>query len=162
MDRLQAAVQNDPNANRDQAFRYLREVQNATLRHGVLQNELDDTQRTVSGLNTRVDSAETVLGHINAEASKANARLAELHREVAFLKSQASEQEAKKAAVVAEAVAVKERADLIQTTMESLAKDREKSVLLLRNFAPRFDVALVLAQPDTPQHGRRNPRTPAA
>lgn len=141
---LQRAIRCDPSADSHQAFKYFREVQNTRLRLSVMENELGDTRQVVAALTSKVGAADTVLSHIGSELDEANERLSAVQKEIEFLRTQQDEQSRKRDSVAAERDAEAQRVLLIENTIKGLSSDVDKSVLLLRNFAPRFDTSTLL------------------
>ena len=125
-----------------EAGKYAEQYRTFSMRSRVMRNQMLDSRAESEALRTQMGTAEAVLAHLTREASAAEARLEEARLELEVVQSQWTAQAAKCEQVGARQRELEQMAELVGQTHANLEGERQKALLLVRNFDPALADAL--------------------
>ena len=119
-----------------EASKYADQYRAYSMRCRVMRNQLVESRAEGDGLRSQLQSARAVLHHLTQEEQAARDRLEAARVELELVQAQRVEQATKCEAVVTRQQEIEQMEQLVDETYSSLHADRQKSLLLLRNFSP--------------------------
>lgn len=118
----------------DEARFYAEQYRAFSMRWRVMANQLDESRAEAAGLRDRERTAETVRAHLETEAQRAAERLEAARLELEVTQSQLAEQSDKCAELNRQRGELEQMESLVGQSQASLELERQKALLLVRNF----------------------------
>jgi hypothetical protein len=126
----------------EEASRYAEQYRAFSMRCRVMANQLSDSRSERGALNERRQTASAVLGHLERDEAAAAERLEAARLELEVIRSQLAEQREKCEQVERDRTELVQMEGIVQQTHASLEAERQKTLLLVRNFAPALAESL--------------------
>lgn len=122
----------------DQAFKYLHEFKNFSMRHRIMSNELADTRASVRSLDDKMASTRAAIDTLSNDGEQVKRQIAALQDQLKVIEKHTSEQREALAAHESAKSEAEAKVEMVSTTLEGLARDRDKAKLMVENFAPHL------------------------
>ena len=116
------------------AARYAEQYRAFSMRCRVMRNQLDESRAEAGALGEKQVTANAVLDHLEREEGAARERIEAARLELEVIQAQRAEQARKCDEIVARQDELRNIEGIVAQTVESLEADRQKALLLLRNF----------------------------
>ena len=129
-------------AGSGEASVYAEQYRTYSMRCKVMRNQLLDSRAEGDGLREKRRTAEAVLAHLAREEAAAAERLEAARLELEVVQAQRAEQAAKCEQVAGRLHEIEQVEELVGQTHAGLETDRQKALLLVRNFDPSLATAL--------------------
>ena len=120
----------------DEASRYAEQYRAFAMRCRVMANQLSDSRAEGAALREQLRTAEAVRAHLVREEAAAAERLEAQRLELEVIRSQLAEQSEKVEDVERRREDMAQMEGIVSETLSSLEMERQKALLLVRNFAP--------------------------
>uniref|UniRef100_A0A7S2MF07 RING-type domain-containing protein n=1 Tax=Haptolina brevifila TaxID=156173 RepID=A0A7S2MF07_9EUKA len=115
---------------------YAEQFRAFSMRSRVMRNQLEESRLEVRSLSERRQTAERVLEHLKGEAAAAAERLEAVRLELEVIEAQKAEQEAKVEQIACQQRNVEQMEGMVGQTHGQIEAERQRALLLVRNFNP--------------------------